>query len=70
MAQFRQRVCGHDVKLSHNGDSLGAGSTTQQTTQKEPIMIWKLLGLQKKLDALFDDGWVNLGLPTAREAKA
>ena len=30
-------------------------------------MIWKLLGLQKKLDALFDDGWlVDLGLPTAR----
>jgi len=25
-------------------------------------MIWKLLGLQKKLDALFDDGWVSLGL--------
>jgi hypothetical protein len=33
-------------------------------------MIWKLLGLQKKLDALFDDGWVNLGLPTTRSAKA
>ena len=30
-------------------------------------MIWKLLGLQKKLDALFDDGWVNLGLPCARD---
>jgi hypothetical protein len=29
-------------------------------------MIWKLLGLQKKLDALFDDGWVCLGLPSAR----
>jgi hypothetical protein len=29
-------------------------------------MIWKLLGLQKKLDALFDDGWVSLGLPSAR----
>jgi hypothetical protein len=27
-------------------------------------MIWKLLGLQKKLDALFDGGWVSLGLPT------
>lgn len=25
-------------------------------------MIWKLLGLQRKLDALFDEGWVNLGL--------
>jgi hypothetical protein len=23
-------------------------------------MLWKLLGLQKKLDALFDDGWVTL----------
>ena len=29
-------------------------------------MIWKLLGLQKKLDALFDDGWVNLGLSNGR----
>ncbi len=29
-------------------------------------MIWKLLGLQRKLDALFDDGWVRLGLPTER----
>jgi hypothetical protein len=28
-------------------------------------MIWKFLGLQKKLDALFDDGWVRLGLSTA-----
>ena len=25
-------------------------------------MIWKLLGLQEKLDALFDEGWVTLGL--------
>ena len=33
-------------------------------------MIWKLLGLQKKLDALFDDGWVSLGLPTARSGAA
>jgi hypothetical protein len=33
-------------------------------------MIWKLLGLQKKLDALFDDGWVSLGLPTERSAAA
>ncbi len=32
-------------------------------------MIWKLLGLQKKLDALFDDGWVSLGLSTERSAK-
>jgi hypothetical protein len=29
-------------------------------------MIWKFLGLQKKLDALFDDGWVILGLSTTR----
>ena len=29
-------------------------------------MIWKFLGLQKKLDALFDDGWVSLGLSTTR----
>jgi hypothetical protein len=24
-------------------------------------MLWKLLGLQKKLDALFDEGWVCPG---------
>jgi hypothetical protein len=29
-------------------------------------MFWKLLGLQKKLDALFDDGWVSLGLSSDR----
>ncbi len=29
-------------------------------------MLWKLLGLQKKLDALFDDGWVRLGLASER----
>ena len=31
-------------------------------------MIWKLLGLQKKLDNLFDDGWISLGLPTERSS--
>jgi hypothetical protein len=31
-------------------------------------MIWKLLGLQRKLDALFDDGWVCLGLPHTRSS--
>jgi hypothetical protein len=25
-------------------------------------MFLKLLGLQKKLDALFDEGWVSLGV--------
>ncbi len=29
-------------------------------------MIWKLLGWQKRLDALFDDGWVSLGLVDSR----
>jgi hypothetical protein len=29
-------------------------------------MLWKLLGLQKKLDALFDDAWVTLGLSSGR----
>ncbi len=29
-------------------------------------MLWKLFGLQKKLDALFDDGWVSLGISSAR----
>lgn len=31
-------------------------------------MLWKLLGLQKKLDALFDDGWVRLGLASERSS--
>jgi hypothetical protein len=26
-------------------------------------MIWKLLGLQKMLDGLFDESWCKLGLP-------
>ena len=26
-------------------------------------MLWKLLGLQRMLDTLFDDGWICLGLP-------
>jgi len=30
-------------------------------------MIWKLLGLQKKLDALFDDGWIILGIAPLRD---
>ena len=25
-------------------------------------MFWKLLGLQKLLDGLFDEGWCSLGL--------
>ena len=29
-------------------------------------MLWKLLGLQKKLDALFDDSWVGLGFASSR----
>jgi hypothetical protein len=24
-------------------------------------MLWKLLGLQRKLDSLFDEGWSSLG---------
>ena len=26
-------------------------------------MLWKLFGLQKIIDALFDEGWICLGLP-------
>ena len=26
-------------------------------------MLWKLLGLQRMLDNLFDNGWIHLGLP-------
>ena len=33
-------------------------------------MLWKLLGLQKKLDALFDDGWVSLGLVSNRSSQS
>jgi hypothetical protein len=33
-------------------------------------MLWKLLGLQKKLDALFDDGWVGLGFASHRAGAA
>ena len=43
-------------------DKLG----THSSTRLEWTMIWKFLGLQKKLDALFDDGWVSLGLSSAR----
>lgn len=32
-------------------------------------MIWRLLGLQKKLDSLFNDGWVNLGLSSDRSRR-
>lgn len=33
-------------------------------------MIWKLLGLQEKLNALFDEGWVTLGLFRPCNARA
>ena len=65
MAQHRPRVWTFYAQLSHKPASLEAHSTTLL----ESTMIWKLLGLQKKLDALFDDGWFSLGLPTARSAK-
>ena len=65
MAQRRPRAWPFYAQLSYKPASLGAHSTTQL----ESTMIWKLLGLQKKLDALFDDGWFSLGLPTARSAK-
>lgn len=25
-------------------------------------MLWNLLGLQRKLDTLFDEGWIRLGI--------
>jgi len=50
-----------DAKPSHWRASL----ETPSTTELEYAMLWKLLGLQKKLDALFDDGWVGLGFATA-----
>lgn len=33
-------------------------------------MLWKLLGLQKKLDALFDDGWVSVGFAASRNGQS
>jgi hypothetical protein len=33
-------------------------------------MLWKLLGLQKKLDTLFDDGWVSLGISRSPSLQA
>ena len=36
----------------------------------EVSVIWKLLGLQKKLDLLFDEGWVTLGLYPIRSQQA
>ena len=36
---------------------------TSQPLDKVTTMFWKLLSLQKFLDALFDDSWFSLGLP-------
>ncbi len=33
-------------------------------------MLWNLLGLQKMIDSLFDDGWCCLGLPEASDSEA
>ena len=30
-------------------------------------MLWNLLGLQRKLDALFDEGWIRLGVDPAQD---
>ncbi|WP_342617132.1 hypothetical protein [Rhodoferax sp. GW822-FHT02A01] len=32
-------------------------------------MFWKFFSLQKMLDALFDEAWVNLGLPDALDCQ-
>jgi hypothetical protein len=34
--------------------------------KEEFSMLWKFLGLQEKLDALFDDGWISLGISSGR----
>jgi hypothetical protein len=57
-----KRVCATVSLPSYSRDSLGAHSTTSL----ERTMIWKFLGLQRKLDSLFDDGWVSLGLSHSR----
>lgn len=33
-------------------------------------MLWKLLGLQKILDTLFDDAWAGLGFAPGNGASA
>jgi hypothetical protein len=45
--------------MSQPTDTFG----TSESFQKVTPMFWKLLSLQKFLDALFDDSWCNLGLP-------
>jgi hypothetical protein len=45
--------------LSHLANTFGAS----EPLHKAMTMFWKLLSLQKFLDALFDDSWCNLGLP-------
>ena len=46
--------------------SLALGPST--TTLKECAMLWKLLGLQRILDTLFDDAWAGLGFAPSNGA--
>jgi hypothetical protein len=32
-------------------------------------MLWNLMGLQRKLDALFDEGWIRLGVDTVHDTQ-
>ena len=65
-AQHEQR-CGQpvgfartDAKPSHKGATLPAVTTLW----KRRNMLWKLFGLQRLLDELFDErGWLSLDLP-------
>jgi hypothetical protein len=49
---------GFAAKLSHSMRMVQSCSFTHE----EMYMLWKLLGFQKRFDALFDDGWVSLGI--------
>ena len=49
-----------DAKPSHKGANLPAVTTPW----KRRNMLWKLFGLQRLLDELFDErGWLSLDLP-------
>jgi hypothetical protein len=54
-------VIGKDMKASHWVDTLML--MERLVSLRSSAMIWKLLGLQKVLDSLFDDAWISRLLP-------
>jgi hypothetical protein len=55
-------------QLTHSGHMAKLSSLHSPTLSKGHPMIWKLLGLEKILDGLFDEGWCKLGLPESSAA--